>query len=62
MLLWKIAEMTRHIVGQAKSHQGETIEGDFAMLKTPCPKCGGIVRETYKNSGVNSAIFPSGKF
>ncbi|MBX3639084.1 MAG: DNA topoisomerase III [Nitrosomonas sp.] len=44
----KIAEMTRHIVGQAKSHQGETIEGDFAMLKTPCPKCGGIVRETYK--------------
>jgi len=44
----KIAEMTRHIVEQAKSHQGETIEGDFATLKTPCPKCGGVVRETYK--------------
>lgn len=44
----KIADMTRHIVEQAKSHQGETIEGDFATLKTPCPKCGGVVRETYK--------------
>ncbi|MDR4521508.1 MAG: DNA topoisomerase III [Nitrosomonas sp.] len=44
----KIAEMTRHIVEQAKSHQGETIEGDFATLETPCPKCGGVVRETYK--------------
>lgn len=44
----KIAEMTRHIVEQAKSHRGETIEGDFATLKTPCPKCGGVVRETYK--------------
>lgn len=43
-----IAEMTRHIVEQAKSHRGETIEGDFATLKTPCPKCGGVVRETYK--------------
>lgn len=44
----KIAEMTRHIVEQAKTHRGETIEGDFATLATPCPKCGGVVRETYK--------------
>ena len=44
----KIAEMTRHIVDQAKTHRGETIAGDFAVLKSPCPKCGGVVHETYK--------------
>ncbi|MCB1985787.1 MAG: DNA topoisomerase III [Burkholderiales bacterium] len=44
----KIAEMTRHIVEQAKSHRGETIAGDFVTLKSPCPKCGGVVHETYK--------------
>ncbi|SFE93908.1 DNA topoisomerase III [Nitrosomonas sp. Nm166] len=44
----KIAEMTRHIVEQAKTYRGETIAGDFAVLKSPCPKCGGIVHETYK--------------
>ena len=44
----KIAEMTRHIVEQAKTHRGETIAGDFSVLKSPCPKCGGVVHETYK--------------
>lgn len=44
----KIADMTRHMVEQAKSHRGETIEGDFATLQSPCPKCGGVVHETYK--------------
>ncbi len=44
----KIAGMTRHIVEQAKTHRGETIAGDFSILKSPCPKCGGIVHETYK--------------
>ncbi len=44
----KIAEMTRHIVEQAKTYRGENIAGDFAILKSPCPKCGGIVHETYK--------------
>ncbi|MBL8498573.1 DNA topoisomerase III [Nitrosomonas sp. JL21] len=44
----KIAEMTRHIVEQAKSSRGETIAGDFSTLKSPCPKCGGVVHETYK--------------
>jgi DNA topoisomerase III len=44
----KIADMTRHIVEQAKNNRGETISGDFATLKSSCPKCGGIVHETYK--------------
>jgi DNA topoisomerase-3 len=44
----EIAEMTSHIVQQAKSHRGETISGDFSTLKSPCPKCGGVIQETYK--------------
>jgi len=44
----KIAEMTKRIVEQAKTQRGETIEGDFSILKSPCPKCDGVVHETYK--------------
>ena len=44
----EIAGMTRRMVEQAKSHRGETIGGDFATLKSPCPKCGNVVQETYK--------------
>lgn len=53
----KIAEMTKHIVEQAKSHRGETISGDFSILKTPCPKCGGSVHETYKKFQCQSCDF-----
>ncbi|MBA4142281.1 MAG: DNA topoisomerase III [Nitrosospira sp.] len=44
----EIAGMTIHIVDQAKSYRGETISGDFSTLKSTCPKCGGVVQETYK--------------
>ncbi|MBS1198830.1 MAG: topoisomerase [Proteobacteria bacterium] len=44
----EIAEMTRHIVDRAKSYDSDTIPGDFGILRTPCPRCGGTVRETYK--------------
>ena len=44
----EIAGMTSHIVEQAKSHRGETISGNFSTLRSPCPKCGGVVQETYK--------------
>lgn len=44
----EIAGMTNRIVEQAKSHRGETIGGDFSTLASPCPKCGGVVQETYK--------------
>jgi DNA topoisomerase-3 len=36
------------MVEQAKSHRGETISGDFSTLASPCPKCGGVMQETYK--------------
>jgi DNA topoisomerase-3 len=44
----EIADMTEHIVGQAKNFEHDTIPGDFGALAVPCPKCGGEVHENYK--------------
>lgn len=44
----EIAEMARDIVEKAKSYESDTIPGDFVTLKSPCPKCGGTVKENYK--------------
>ncbi|HAM71013.1 MAG TPA: DNA topoisomerase III [Verrucomicrobiales bacterium] len=44
----RIAEMTRYIVFKAKKYESDTVPGDFATLKSPCPKCGGVVKENYK--------------
>ncbi len=44
----EIADMTRHIVAQAKRHESDTVPGDFATLSVPCPKCGGMIKENYK--------------
>jgi DNA topoisomerase-3 len=44
----EIATMTQHIVDRAKSYDNDTIPGDFGELATPCPKCGGRIKETYK--------------
>ncbi len=43
-----IASMTRRIVDRAKSFEHDTIPGDFGTLKVTCPKCGGEIREKYK--------------
>jgi len=44
----EIAEMTEHIVKKAKEYDRDTVPGDYATLKTPCPNCGGVVRENYR--------------
>ena len=44
----EIAAMTEKIVKKAKEYDRDTIPGDYATLKTPCPKCGGIVKENYR--------------
>ena len=44
----EIAAMTQHIVDRAKTYDSDTIPGDFGELSTPCPKCGGKIKETYK--------------
>ena len=43
-----ITAMTRDIVERAKTYDSDTIPGDFGILESPCPKCGGLIRETYK--------------
>ena len=44
----EIAKMTQDLVERAKSYDSDTIPGDFGELTTPCPKCGGKIKETYK--------------
>jgi len=44
----EIAAMTQRIVDRAKSYDSDTIPGDFGELSAGCPKCGGLVKETYK--------------
>lgn len=44
----EIAALTRDMVSKAKSHESDTVPGDFGTLKTPCPKCGGEIHENYK--------------
>ena len=44
----EIAEMTRHIVKKAKEYDHDTVPGDYATLETPCPNCGGVVKENYR--------------
>ncbi|HRD88701.1 MAG TPA: DNA topoisomerase III [Accumulibacter sp.] len=44
----EIAAMTERIVARAKTYDSDTIPGDFGELATPCPKCGGLIKETYK--------------
>ena len=44
----EIAQMTKHIVQKAKEYDRDTVPGDYATLKTPCPNCGGVVKENYR--------------
>ncbi|HNU10304.1 MAG TPA: DNA topoisomerase III [Rubrivivax sp.] len=43
-----IAEMAERIVRKAKEYDRDTIPGDYATLATPCPNCGGVVKENYR--------------
>ena len=53
----EIVEMTKHIVGQAKAHENDTIDVDFGALAARCPKCGGEVHEKYKKFQCQSCDF-----
>jgi DNA topoisomerase-3 len=43
-----IADATRDMVAKAKSHESDTVPGDYGKLNVPCPKCGGEILENYK--------------
>ncbi len=43
-----IAAMTERMVKKAKEYDRDTIPGDYATLTSPCPNCGGVVKENYR--------------
>jgi DNA topoisomerase III len=51
----EIAKMAERIVKKAKEYDRDTIPGDYATLKTPCPHCGGVVKENYRRFTCNGA-------
>lgn len=44
----EIATMTERVVKKAKEYDRDTIPGNYATLQTPCPNCGGMVKENYR--------------
>lgn len=51
----EIAAMTEHLVRKAKEYDRDTIPGDYATLSTPCPNCGGVVKENYRRFACTGA-------
>ena len=51
----EIAAMTERIVKKAKEFSRDSVPGDYATLHTPCPHCGGIVRENYRRYACTGA-------
>jgi len=54
-----IAEMAERIVKKAKEYDRDTIPGDYATLVSPCPNCGGVVKENYRRFACIG--YPEGK-
>jgi DNA topoisomerase-3 len=57
----EISRLTQHIVDQAKNYNSDTIPGDYITLKTPCPKCGGVVKENYRRYNCGGCDFSISK-
>ncbi|MDY7539506.1 DNA topoisomerase III [Undibacterium sp. RTI2.1] len=57
----EIAQMTQVIVKRAKEYNNDTIPGDYATLHTPCPNCGGIVKENYRRFACTKCEFSMSK-
>jgi DNA topoisomerase-3 len=53
----EIRHFTEEIVRKAKLYDKDTIPGDFGVLKTPCPKCGGEVHEKFREFKCQSCDF-----
>ena len=51
----EIGKMAERIVRKAKEYDRDTIPGDYATLATPCPQCGGVVRENYRRFACTGA-------
>jgi DNA topoisomerase-3 len=52
-----VAAMAERIVRKAKEYDRDTIPGDYATLQTPCPNCGGVVKENYRRFACEACEF-----
>jgi DNA topoisomerase-3 len=57
----EIAQMTQIIVKRAKEYNNDTIPGDYHTLTTPCPHCGGVVKENYRRFACTKCDFNMSK-
>jgi len=57
----EIEEMTQAIVRRAKEYERDTVPGDYATLVTPCPGCGGVVKENYRRYACTQCDFSISK-
>jgi len=57
MFMRDVAAMAERIVRKAKEYDRDTIPGDYATLKTPCPNCGGVVKENYRRFACDACEF-----
>ena len=53
----EIAGMARRIVERLVELGDGDPPGEYATLKTPCPKCGGVVKETYRRYACTACDF-----
>ena len=53
----EIARMTDHVVSQVKNFSSDTVPGNYVTLKSPCPACGGVVKENYRRYACQSCEF-----
>ena len=59
----EIRGLTRKIVDSAKRYEGDTVPIENpAHLKTPCPRCGGEIVETYRRFACTKCSFSITKF
>jgi DNA topoisomerase-3 len=56
-----IKQSTQTIVDRAKNYDEDTIPGDYATLSTPCPGCGGLVKENYRRFACTQCEFSISK-
>ncbi|WP_338845483.1 DNA topoisomerase III [Massilia sp. W12] len=53
----EIAQMTQVIVKRAREYDKDTIPGEYHTLATPCPHCGGEVKENYRRFACTKCEF-----
>ena len=53
----EISKIVEQIVARAKNYGATTVPGDYSTLQSPCPKCGGLVKENYKRFSCTQCDF-----